>query len=88
MATTTAQERTFVHEQVGSPDGGDLDVAHSEWRDPRDMLVLLALTVAPIAFVIDMFFSVIVALPNRLARSIKQHRPRHGQAAHPLHGCH
>ena len=82
MASTTTRERTIAYDRGASPNGGNVDVAHADWRDPRYQafaLMRLAFTVAPIAFGLDKFFNVMVDWPTYLAPWINDIAPGTGQ---------
>jgi uncharacterized membrane protein YphA (DoxX/SURF4 family) len=82
MATTTAHDRRTAYDHVASRNGGTVDVARTDWRDPRYQafaLMRLAFTVAPIAFGLDKFFNVMVDWPNYLAPWINDIAPGTGQ---------
>ncbi len=82
MASTATRDRTTAYDRVASPNGGTVDVARADWRDPRYQafaLMRLAFTVAPIAFGLDKFFNVMVDWPNYLAPWINDIAPGTGQ---------
>jgi uncharacterized membrane protein YphA (DoxX/SURF4 family) len=82
MASTTLRDRTTAYDRAESPNGGTLDVAHADLRDPRYQafaLMRLAFTVAPIAFGLDKFFNVMVDWPTYLAPWINDIAPGTGQ---------
>jgi uncharacterized membrane protein YphA (DoxX/SURF4 family) len=82
MASTATRDRTTAYDRVASPNGGSVDVARADWRDPRYQafaLMRLAFTVAPIAFGLDKFFNVMVDWPTYLAPWINDIAPGTGQ---------
>lgn len=82
MAATSPRGRTSGYDRAESPNGGRVESAHADWRDPRYQafaLMRLAFTVAPIAFGLDKFFNVLVHWPNYLAPWINDVAPGTGQ---------
>jgi uncharacterized membrane protein YphA (DoxX/SURF4 family) len=82
MASTTTRERTIAYDRGASPNGGSVDVARADWRDPRYQafaLMRLAFTVAPITFGLDKFFNLMVDWPTYLAPWINDIAPGTGQ---------
>ena len=82
MTSTTLRDRTTAYDRAASPNGGNVDVARADWRDPRYQafsLMRLAFTVAPIAFGLDKFFNVMVDWPTYLAPWINDIAPGSGQ---------
>jgi uncharacterized membrane protein YphA (DoxX/SURF4 family) len=82
MAATTSRAHALRQHPAGSANGGRVEVAHADWRDPRYQafaLMRLAFTVAPIAFGLDKFFNIMVHWPDYLAPWINDIAPGTGQ---------
>ena len=82
MAVTTPRRHTSPPVAGAAAQNGTAATAKTDWRDPRYQafaLMRLAFTVAPIAFGLDKFFTVMVDWPNYLAPWINDIAPGSGQ---------
>lgn len=82
MAATTHKARTPSLDRPAETNGATLATAHADWRNAgyQAFALRVALTIAPIAFWIDTFFTIMVDWPVYLARGSTTSRPRRAGA--------